>query len=394
MTKIYIKIENVILLIIFLIGFVRFPYSVFYNDLRVLLASCVLLYVAYNFKYLKKDYLLLDFTTLIFGMWVLLSGYICKNNVSMSNPFKGATFFVLALLSIFLGMQVIKEKRGIDHVIKVFTYCAGILALIVDITVITKIGIRTVGGAIGYIVGSKFAVMYLHIIVLALICMYMEDGKKKLKILMLYTVYVIGIALLVDCVTGIVGTLFFDLIIYIFRKYPYILLKPSVALFAEILAFSYVFFGTFVMSNEYVLNFITNYMGGAETMLSRVAIYEMVLLIIPLSPVWGYGYTTTYELGIKIGGFADTQNSLLEWMWQAGIPSAVMILVIIVLAFVYINKNYKRTQILNIYSIALFYTYIFLGSIEILMELPFFSVLSLAVIVSDKVLTSEEKVNA
>lgn len=393
MRKFYIKAENIILIMMFFVGFVRFPYSSLYNSLKIGMVAIILLYIFANIRYIKREYYLLDILVFVLGGWIFISGCINNNLVSTSSPFAGALLFWLVLMCSFLGMQIINEKKGAAYIIKMFTYSATFLAIIVDIQAVTLIGAVRYGATIAYYVGSKFAVMYLHIILGAFLLLYLEDNKRKKSVIGFYFIYVIFIALKVDCVTGIVGSLFMISFIYVIRKYPKVVSKPAFALGAELLAFSYVYVGVYVMSNEIVLYIIENYMGGAGTMISRINIFESVLKLIPLSPIWGFGYATSWELGLRLGGFGDTQNSLLEWVWQAGIPSAVMICIIIIVAFRIVNQNYIKSKTVCVYSLALFYTYVFLGSIEILMELPFFSVLSLAVILSDKISVNEENGN-
>ncbi len=87
---------------------------------------------------------------------------------------------------------------------------------------------------------------------------------------------------------------------------------------------------------------------------------------------------------MTFSSFANTQNSLLEWAWFAGWPATIMICSILYVVFAFIKSNYMKEGRVDIFSLSLFFVYMLLGTVEILIELPFFAILMTTMISVNK----------
>ena len=379
----YIGIDSIIAAILYFIAFLRMPLSALYNDAKIVLLIGVLAYCLFYFGEIDKRYKNYNITLIIFGGWIVFSSFINRHNVVSTDPFKASLFFAGALVGIAVALEVLVVRIGYDKIIDVFFKCSVFVNFVEDVYIFFG-PVEWRGDSTAFLLGSKFAVMYQHLILFWLLLAKTWDRPKLRIVNILYVLYALIVALKVDSVTGIVGFVLFAVIVFLIRRSGGFFFKPYIAVLSELLAFAYVFVGTAIMSNEYIVAFIDKYMGGSSTMMSRVSIYETVFPLIAIKPILGFGYQTTYELGMQISGFSNTQNSLYEWAWYAGWPAAVMILIVIYIGFHNIQRGYCQNCYVDYFIVALFYVYVFLGSIEILMQLPFFSILAVAIISTDR----------
>ena len=383
MNQIFVKVENLILVVLFYIGFIR---PVHWNSYVVTKNYAVLLLFVYliaNCNYLNEKYKKIDMAVIFFGFWVALSAFLNRNNVTMFNPIKSSIFFSLALIDVFVVLQIVVEKFGFSTVLRTLRYCSLVTLILTDILAWLNILVIYGQGLPLYLIGTKFSVMYQHLIFLSL-WLFEDDYNYKSPWMIPYILLCVLMGIKVDCVTGLVGIVLFWLFWWLIKSIPKIMYTPLAALIAEGLAFAYVYAGMFLMNTPAIYNFIENRMGGAETMMARVQIYEIALAVVSRVPILGLGYYTTYELGTAIGGFANTQNSLLDWIWQAGIPGALMICVIMALVFSSVKKQYRVYNLGCPGIVALFFVYVMLGSVEILFEIPFFMIVSMVMVSSNR----------
>lgn len=389
MTEKYIGIDSIIATVLYFIAFLRMPFISIYNDVKHVILISVIVYCLTFFSYIEPKYKRINIVLLMFALWTLLSAFINRNNTVSWNIFSTAIYFVSALLGIFIALEILVSRIGFSAVIDTFFKCSLFTIIIEDLYIFSGL-VSWQGDSTIFLLGSKFAVMYQHLILFWLLLESTKTHAKLKKAVIPYVVYVILIGLKVDCVTGIVGCSMFIAFLFVLRKLRSFFARPITVLIVELLAFSYVFLGFFIMSNEHVVNFIDTYMGGSGTMMARVGIYATAFPLVLMSPILGYGYGSTYEIGMQIAGFSNTQNSLYEWIWYAGVPAALLICVIILTVFGYIKRRYDENGHLDIFVMALFYVYVLLGAVEILMELPFFSILAMILISSDEVELNEK----
>ena len=90
----------------------------------------------------------------------------------------------------------------------------------------------------------------------------------------------------------------------------------------------------------------------------------------------GMGYGSSYDLGMRYGGFPDTQNGILEWIWQVGIPTTIiMVLMFAIILTVAKKHTYYRNRKALLPLIAGAYLFTVLGTVEITIGIMYFSLM-------------------
>lgn len=366
--------------IVFLTQFVSFPYFSWYNFIRYTAVILVGAYAALNYKCLmKKKYIQVNFFSLFFSAILLWSSFQNRDLITTRNPFLAALVFVGLFLTFLMFMEVNIEKNRVRRVLNVFYGMAIIILLINDFLIIVFPDLY-LSHSENYFVGTKFEVEYLHFLLICLYVTRIEESKIKAyhKIfifgLLLWTFF---IGLLVKCSTGMIGTIFLGILLILIRMKERIFLNAFFYAVVQALSFGFIFFWEYVLNHPVVKKLILNVLGKDITMSGRTNIYAKVPALLSSYGRWmtGFGYATSYELGIKLGGFPDTQNGILEWIWYAGIPAAV-VMVMIFMGMLYISKkNMAEGNSLNLYSLlALLYVLTILGAVEITMSQMYFGI--------------------
>ena len=84
---------------------------------------------------------------------------------------------------------------------------------------------------------------------------------------------------------------------------------------------------------------------------------------------YGFGYGAAYKTSMLLFKYADTQNALLEWILQLGIYAVTVLVSLYVTIFSGIKKMDNNAQIIPL--VAIIYVLVFLGSVEITMDMNF-----------------------
>lgn len=371
---------TVLSVLIFLTQFISLPYFSWYNYIRYFAILIVSIYVIRRYKYLmKKKYVLVNLFVLLFSLMLIGTSYLNRYQISSRNPFLASIVFVSLLLT-FLGfMEIMIEKKQVHQVINVFFKTAMIVLLITDVLIVLFPNLYLSFGE-NYFVGTKFEVVYLHFF---LACLYMgkinrvkfNRSESIIAIGMLLWTFCIGT--MVKCSTGIVGTVILLLLLFLMKKRENLFMNPISYMVVQCLCFSFIFFCEFILNNPTIETFIVDILGKNTTMSGRLNIYAYVPIMLTRNNAWmtGFGYATSYEIGRRSFGFPDTQNGILEWIWNAGIPTTI-IMIISFMSILYISKKYSS----NINKKALFpmigllYLLTILGTVEITISQMYFAV--------------------
>ena len=90
--------------------------------------------------------------------------------------------------------------------------------------------------------------------------------------------------------------------------------------------------------------------------------------------LWGYGYGTSYDFMISKYYFPNTQNGIVEWIWQGGVFAAIVLVIIIRSLVNYVKGNGKLSDKYKfLYAIACVFAVI--SSIEIIINLQYLTLL-------------------
>ena len=106
--------------------------------------------------------------------------------------------------------------------------------------------------------------------------------------------------------------------------------------------------------------------------------------------MWGYGFGNSFKAASSIYGVANVQNALLEWVFVGGIPSAVLLSILIVLIFKRIKFADLAQRKVAMPVVLLIYTYIIMGTVEITFDMSFLLWLALLFVITNTQLTAVE----
>lgn len=379
--KISLKIStsSILAVLIFLTQFVTLSYLSWYNLLRYGTIILVGLYVGKRIKIvIQKKYFWLNVIAIIFSFLTIITSYFNRSRLGDRDPFLASIPFAAAFLLFLFYMEIMAEMKKVKSVINIFFRTALVILLITDILIFAAPSLLTTYES--YFVGTKFGVVYLHLLVIILYLSLNQTRKlntsKKMQ-LILFVVWSFFIGVYVDCATGIVGVVVLTLLLFIIKHKEQLFLNGKFYFVIQALCFGFIFFYEFVLDNSAVEYFIVDILGRDMTLTSRTLIYEQVPLILTNHNGWiiGMGYGSSYDLGMRYGGFSDTQNGILEWIWQVGVPTT-LIMVLMFAVILNISKKYinEKNRSLLIPLIAGLYLFTILGIVEITISSMYFSI--------------------
>lgn len=388
--KIRFRLHTIFLILCywFILLSAAFQNYAFYNPLKYAGILIIGMYILAHYRILrKKEFLQINVLLLVFSGIVLYASWINRGVVETRDPFLSAIVFSTLLIEFFLMMEITAVKGYAQSMINVFLVLTAVLTIATDVLVFLGITFDNEGG-MDYIPGTKFQVMYLHFLWLAL---YMAKHGHKYRLKLKYRVGMIALILLslvvsriVDCTTGFVGAVIFAGVLFVYRRHSDALYKPPVFVGTLIVSFL-LSYGLQILTMwnpiEYIL---VQILDKDITITSRTQIYLRVPVLLRGRYLLGYGYGTTYELGQKLGGFPNTQNALWEWIWQCGILGTVAMLLLIYVVVRYVNKVHSKTNdSKSKYVIMLLYVFSVLAMIEITVDVSYLGYLAMLIPLSN-----------
>ena len=375
-SSLIISRTSIIATIIFLTQFITLPYFSWYNTVRYAYIVIVGLYIITRSRcIIKSKYLLVNVLALVFSGMLLWTSFQNRNQITSRNPFLAAIVFVALFLMFLFFMEIMIEDNKVQQVLNTFYRMDLVVLLVNDILVLVVPNLYLSFGE-NYFIGTKFEVVYLHFL---LICLYIAKSKVNthrnfIVLGMLLWTFFIGVQ--VKCSTGLVGVAIMIILIIAINKKEDMFLNPVFYAVVQVLCFGFIFFCEAVLNNPTVENFIVNILGKNATMSGRANIYIKVPMILTSHQAWttGFGYATSYELGRKLGGFPDTQNGILEWIWYAGIPTTI-VMVVLFMVILYISKQSMSGNTVRMRSLLVFlYLLTILGTVEITITQMYFAI--------------------
>lgn len=368
---------SLIVTMIFLTQFITLPYFAWYNVVKYIAIVIVGVYVCIRYKKVdKRKYALINMISVIFCGMLLWTSFQNRNQIASRNPFLAAIVFSALFMVFLLFMEIMIENNKVDHILNIFYRLTIIILFINDILIFVYPNLYLSFGE-NYFIGTKFEVIYLHFLS---ICLYMiKEKNKKFKnvvtIGMLIWTFFIGLQ--IKCSTGLVGAAFLVVLIIAINKKEEMFLNPLFYAGVQAICFGFVFFCENVLSSPNVQNFIVNILGKNATMSGRANIYMEVPILLTSNHAWitGFGYATSYELGRKLGGFPDTQNAILEWIWYAGVPTTIIMIMLFMLILYVSRKSIEQDRRKMSALLIFLYLLTILGTVEITITQLYFSII-------------------
>lgn len=313
--------------------------------------------------FFKKEYLPINLMVLLFAVWVIVGGYLNKNQGIERNTFLASIVGMGTMIEVFLLLQYTVETKNFPLLFNLYYYLTLLTVIVTDLLIIFAPSVALNYG--NYLVGTKFQVSYLHLQLLVFFLLRTRTKKQsEVKIYVFSAVYFLWAALIaffINCNTGLVASFIYIVVYFLFLRKKGLLANPLVMIVFLLVNCSFLFVFRSVLDNELVQYIIVEVFDTSLTLTGRMDIYQMLPKILEGHLLWGYGYGSAYEICLGLMGFADTQNGLIQWLLQIGIPAFILLLMIF---FVCFSRAKGATQFIYP-AVVMIYSYSLIASVEI-----------------------------
>lgn len=318
-----------------------------------------------------KKYRKFNIAFFIFIFISILSCIFSEINVAKS------MLFFLKLIVLLIFTEYVHERKYTKVVLKQYGFLYLIYVLIA-IFVNFKYPNLFILNEKNYLIGNKFSVSYSAFMSIIFLNAVIEKSfYKKNKLRFYYIIifiFFIYICYLVDCNTGILCFILYLLINHL--NINKLKSGKKVILIAILSSMLLLVLGRYILNLSFVKHFIVDILNRDLTLSGRVQIYDNMFQMILKKIFLGYGYNNNYTILHSAIGAPNTQNALVEWVFNSGLIGLFFLLLSIYIVFEYHKKNSNSPQ--SIYTNSLIvgiYVYLILGSIEITIGMYFFELL-------------------
>ena len=352
----------------------------YFSEYYLLRDACIVVVAIYLFLNIKQIYR--KCSKSIIAIMLLFIGILivsfCFNYDSAKSHRNDLIIFSVSLIEMFMCLSFNSDKNRMSQLIDVFYKLQIFFVLLNDMIIFAAPDLAAKYKEC-YLLGDKFTVGYQHLLLVGLLLTRVIMKEKaininvKLKIIGL-TLLTLFVATATNSATSMVLIPLFALFVmlkakghgFIYSKVGYMTILTLSTLFV-------VFYGV-VLSIAPVQAFITQVLGRSATLTSRTRIYALIPTLLEGKLLWGYGYGTSYDLMISKYYFPNTQNGVVEWIWQGGVFAAIVLVIIIRSLVKYVKGNGKQSDKYKyLYAIACVFAVI--SSIEIIINLQYLTLL-------------------
>lgn len=319
----------ILLSIIYYIVFLDFPYLpsnlIIDRCLMIFLFILIIPYIINVLKNTDKMYILLfaSYFTL-----VMISALINRNAHTITHVDIAAFGYVVAFFEMLCIVKICVDFCGFKYLIKFFLFFSLLSILINDALLLAN---PNVFGNSYFFLGNKFAVTYKHLEAIVFTYMYEFFQNKKSvtpKVLHLILIAVsVGVSITSDCMTGFVGIV---ILIILIKLIPNELLNHITYVATVFCSTVFVFIYQIVLSTSFAQNLIVNVLHRDLNLTARTEIFQLIPRLIQGNILWGFGYSSSYEVWIKATHvFPNSQNGLIDMIFEQGILATIVFLLII-----------------------------------------------------------------
>ena len=352
----------------------------YFSEYYLLRDACIVVVAIYLFLNIKQIYRKCSksiIAVILLFIGILIVSF-CFNYDSAKSHRNDLIVFSVSLIEMFTCLSFNSDKNRMSQLIDVFYKLQLFFVLLNDMLIFAAPDLVVKYNEC-YLLGDKFTVGYQHLLLVGLLLTRVIMKEKaininvKLKIIGL-TLLTLFVATATNSATSLVLMPLFALFVilktkghgFIYSKVGYMTILTLCALFV-------VFYGV-VLNIAPVQAFITQVLGRSATLTSRTQIYALIPTLLEGKFLWGYGYGTSYDMMISKYYFPNTQNGIVEWIWQGGVFAAIVLFIIIRSLVKYVKGNGKQSgKYKYLYAIACVFAVI--SSIEIIINLQYLTLL-------------------
>lgn len=368
---------TIISICLYAMTFLNIRYFSEYYLLRDVSIVVVAIYLFLNIKQIYRKCSKSSIAVILLFIGILIVSF-CFNYDSAKSHRNDLIVFSVSLIEMFMCLSFNSDKNRMLQLINVF-YKLQIFFVLLNDMLIFAVPDLVVKYNECYLLGDKFTVGYQHLLLIGLLLTRVIMKEKaininvKLKIIGL-TLLTLFVATATNSATSLVLIPLFALFVileakghgFIYSKVGYMTILTLSTLFV-------VFYGV-VLNIAPVQAFITQVLGRSATLTSRTRIYALIPTLLEGKLLWGYGYGTSYDFMISKYYFPNTQNGIVEWVWQGGVFAAIVLVIIIRSLVKYVKGNGKQSgKYKYLYAIACVFAVV--SSIEIIINLQYLTLL-------------------
>ena len=308
---------------------------------------------------------------------LLLSAAYNRGTRIGNPPMRNTVRLILYLFELFFLMIWLAETgRGQFFLRYLFRYVL-VLTLATDVLLFTGIMKRLAGSEHAYLVGTKFTVSYFHMNLLTLWFVQKKQqlisDRKAKRIIWLGVPIVTLVSVYINCITGIVGCLLLLVLFLLlntkFQRSLMRLNSPVLLFLALAVSLFFPFVADGVTSVPAVKYVLTTVFGRDASLTGRLDIFEIFGEEMQGHWLWGFGFGNGNAASVRLWGYANAQNALLNWILQVGVPVTILFVLLMVMVFRQIRKMPDKRICMPF--VVLMYVYIIQGSVEITFSMSF-----------------------
>lgn len=344
----------------------------YYTVFKCLVLIITAIFLFTRFYYIKKSLdAKITIFLILFSLSIVYTSMINTQNIKTRNVFLVTITLMVTIWEIYFLIAYAKTKKLINPLINLYFKLTLITTIIVDIGVLF---VPTIEDG-NYLIGTKFAVVYLHLILLTFYLMIKNIEKKGVNwiIFGILCLITIEISIIVECMTGIVAILIYILCYCNKNVFKKIFYSAKGFIVSILLVDSFAIIYNVILSNVHIQNIISNVLNRSLTLTGRIYIYEQLPLILGTNLVWGNGCGSAYEIMQRFTPYADAQNGLAQWILQIGIVGTMLLFLILLCPFINSNKKFLKNGATEI--LILIFVFIVLSSVEITFDMLFITLI-------------------
>lgn len=270
----------------------------------------------------------------------------------------------LSVLTSFIYIEYLSSINKTEVLFRTF-YKVSFFYIIVSNLVFLAIGSI---GEQGYLIGNKFSLCYMHILCYVFYCIYSYRRNvipnKYISALLIIMTLVMSI--LTECTTTLLGML---IIVFLFntkRNLGFILFKLKTYVIILSLGVLFIFFYSFILDIQIVQDFIVNILHEDITLTGRTGIYDTLIPLLSVRPLWGFGVGNSHWVLAYLLGVANAQNGLVNLYIEEGLICTVLYLLIFISLFKYVKNKIAHSFSYPLLCYILFF--FFVGLVEITID--------------------------
>lgn len=360
--------EFFLLFFTFHLCFINFPYLSFHSTIKYVFTLIVGLLIALRLPVFLKTVRRMDILILLYLVFILISGFINSKGHIITNTVLNSFAHVLSIIECIFVFEYMVLKKSMYFLAKMFSYLLLTYVVLNDILLFLAPQLFVTKSTY-YLVGNKFAVAFVHILLLIFLSVkhrMQNNGKRTFNTNMIHLALILltlVISIRVDCMTGVLAVMIYVVLNIIPSR---VFESPIALLLVAVFAVSFVAIFQLILTNNFVSDFIVNTLNRDLTLTGRTNIYAYIPVVLKDHLLFGYGYGSSYETWTSLVYFIpNTQNGLLDNIVETGLLATVIFTIYVMWGV----RRFKHSNPLNkkVYLplIIVLYIYLIISSIEI-----------------------------